>query len=120
MEVRDILANPPKVDPYDKLCSPLKARFGASFQQSLEQLVKDEGLGDRKPSQLLCHLHYLLSAAGPISEAVFLRPLFLQRLPANVRAALSTLQAVELDDMAQAADQCFCTTCSVSRGKFNS
>lgn len=76
MEVRDILANPPEVDPFEKLCSSLKAGFGASSQQSLHQLVKDEGLGDRTPSQLLRHLRYIFSAVCAISEALFLRPLF--------------------------------------------
>jgi len=76
-------------------------RTGGSNQQKLQRLLKDVELGDRKPSQLLRRMRQLWS--GPANDD-FLRELFLQRLPSNVRMTLvpsgSELTLEKLADMA--------------------
>ncbi|XP_042214609.1 uncharacterized protein LOC121861112 [Homarus americanus] len=90
MEVRDILTAPPAETPFQKLCLALRARLGTSSRQRMQQLLWGEFLNDRKPSQLLRSLRHLLSTTGTTSEDLIFRPLFLQRLPSNVQAGLST------------------------------
>ena len=103
-EVRDLLLNPPEERPYDTLKAHLVKRTTASAQHKLQQLISSEELGDQKPSQLLRRMQQLL---GDTADATpFLRELFLQRLPANVRMVLaSTDSSTELPKLAELADK---------------
>lgn len=100
-EVRDLILTPPADIPYTTLKQVLIRRTGGSNQQKLQKLLKDVELGDRKPSQLLRRMRQLWS--GPANDD-FLRELFLQRLPSNVRMTLvpsgSELTLEKLADMA--------------------
>ena len=78
----------------------------ASEQRRLKQLFNSEELGNRKPTQLLRRMQQLLGDTPGITDGSFIRELFLQRLPANVRMVLaSTSDSVSLDDLAQLADK---------------
>ena len=103
-EVRDLLLNPPEERPYDTLKAHLVKRTTASAQHQLQQLISGEELGDRKPSQLLRRMQQLL---GDTADATpFLRELFLQRLPANVRMVLASADSsTELPKLAELADK---------------
>ena len=86
IEVRDLFIRPSADTPYDTLKAELIKRMAASEQRKLQQLISGEELGDRKPTQLLCRMQQLLEdhlGVAPDSN-VFLKELFLQRLPAYI------------------------------------
>ena len=105
-EVRDLILHPSADAPYDNLKEQLVKRTAASEQRRLQQLFSMEELGDRKPTQLLRRFHQLLGDKAGAIDPSFLRELFLQRLPANVRMILaSTTEGTSLDDLAALADK---------------
>ena len=108
MEVRDLLLNPPVDNPYDTLKAQLVKRTTASEQRKLQQLISGEELGDRKPTQLLRQMQQLLGDKfGTSSDAnSFVRELFLQRLPSNVRMVLASMDtSIDLNKLADMADK---------------
>ena len=96
VEVRDLLIRPPADNPYDTLKAELIKRTATSEQCKLQQLISREELGDRKPTQLL---RWMLVAGAEMNA--FLKELFLQHFPANVRMVLASADpATDLADMA--------------------
>ena len=107
-EVRDLILKPPTERPYDTLKTQLIKRTAASEQRKLQQLINAEELGDRKPTQLLRRMQQLLGDQVGLTDGdgSFLRELFLQRLPSNVRMVLaSTDKTLTLDKLAELADK---------------
>ena len=107
LEIRDVLLNPPTQNQYDYLKETLIKRTRVSEQQRLKQLLYDEQLGDRRPSELLrCMQQHLGAHASDASLNALLRELFLQRLPVSVRLVVaSTKSEQSLDDVAEMADR---------------
>jgi len=106
VEVRDLLIRPPSVDPYKTLKAQLTKRTTASEQRKLQLLFTAEELGDRKPTQLLRRMRQLLGDRPGLPDDSFLRELFLQRLPPNVRMVLaSTTDGTGLEQLADLADK---------------
>lgn len=104
-EVRDLLLSPPTDNPYSVLKTQLTKRTTLSAQRKLQQLLTGEELGDRKPTQLLRRIQQLLGDR-PGFDTAFLRELFLQRLPSNVRMVLaSTPEGTTIDQLAEMADK---------------
>uniref|UniRef100_A0A5S6Q4X7 Retrotransposon gag domain-containing protein n=1 Tax=Trichuris muris TaxID=70415 RepID=A0A5S6Q4X7_TRIMR len=102
-EVEDLIINPPPTDAYARLRSELIRRVSLSEEQRVRQLLTEEVLGDRKPSQFLRHLR---SLAGPtVVQDSLLRTLWLQRLPLQMQAILQTQADSELDKIAELADK---------------
>ena len=99
-EIRDLILKPPEADPYSVLKEQLIKRTAASEQR---RLLNAEELGDRKPTQLLRRMQQLLGDRAGTTDGAFLRELFLQRLPANVRMVLAS--TASLEDMAELADK---------------
>ncbi len=98
--------------PNDKLYETLKTelikRTTASEQRKLQQLISGEELGDRKPTQLLRRMQQLLGdkLGSSADTNTFLRELFLQRLPTNVRMVLAFMYgAVDVSKLADMADK---------------
>ena len=105
-EVRDLILCPPPENPYDTLKEHLIRRTTASEQRKLQQLFSAEDLGDRKPSQLLRRMQQLLGSRASMIDSTFLRELFLQHLPSNVRMVLaSTADTVSIENLAELADK---------------
>ena len=105
-EVRDLLINPPADHPYDTLKAQFTKYTTASEQKKLQLLFSSEVLGDRKPTQLLRHMQQLLGNRPGLTDESFLRELFLQRLPPNVRMVLvSTPEGTRLEQLAEIADK---------------
>ena len=102
-EVRDLLLDPPTTTPYTALKAQLVDRLTSSAHQRVRQLLSDEPLGDRKPSQFLRHLQHLHGDAR-IDKSI-LTELFLQRLPASVRMVLATASSLSLEEQAKLADR---------------
>lgn len=108
VEVRDLILKPPADHPYDTLKAQLIKRTAASEQRKLQQLFNAEELGDRKPTQLLRRMQQLIGDKGGMADGndAFLRELFLQRLPANVRMVLASADtSLALDKVAELADK---------------
>ena len=99
-EVRDTLLNPPQENPYTTLKQELVSRLCASHQKRLWQLLTEEQLSDRKPSQFLRHLQQL-QGDTPVDG---LQELFLQRLPSHVCLVLATATDLSIDQQARLAD----------------
>ena len=105
-EVRDLIIHPPTDTPYDSLREQLIKRTTASEQRRLQQLFSTEELGDRKPAQLLRRIQQLLGEHASTTDSTFIRELFLQRLPSNVRIILaSTSTTSSLNELAELADK---------------
>ena len=105
-EICDLILAPPDETPYDVLKQQLVKRTAASEQKRLQQLFSAEELGDRKPTQLLVRRLQQLAGDTPGADGAFLRELFLQRLPTNVRMVLaSTRGDTPIDELTQLADK---------------
>ena len=89
-EVRDLILSPPRTTPFGTLKTQLIERNAASEQRQLQQPFRTEELGDRKPTQLLRRMQQLLGEHVTVADNSFLRELFLQRLPSNVRMVLAS------------------------------
>ena len=101
MEVRDILAAPPQADKYDAIKKALIDRLSLSESKRLQQLLHNEELGDRTPSQLLRRLRALSN--GTVSDEI-LRNIWTARLPSDTQKIL-TVSKGSVDDLAAIADQ---------------
>ena len=106
IEIRDLILRPPEENPYNVLKAQLIKRTAASEQRRLQQLLSTEELGDRKPTQLLRRLQQLAGDTPGLLDGNFLKELFLQRLPSQVRMVLaSTRDGTPIEDLAQLADK---------------
>jgi hypothetical protein len=118
-EVWDVITNPPPTGRYDRIKAELIRRLSLSEEQRVRQLVMQEEMGDRRPTQFLRHLRTL---AGPSIPSDFLRTLWTNRLPPNIQAIIATQARVALDDVAQLADKIAevtpppCVACESSPG----
>lgn len=119
-EVEDLITNPPAEEKYIKLKDALIQRLSISQEKRVRQLLSDEELGDRKPSQFLRHLRSL--AGTVLSDDNIIRQLWLRRLPQQVQAILAAQADLDLDKVAELADKitelapapAVCSTATVS------
>lgn len=86
-QVADLVKNPPQQNKYTSIKERLISRFELTPQTRLEKLLGSCDLGDLRPTHLLAKMQELSSGLNVDDE--LLRMLFLQRLPANIRAVLS-------------------------------
>ncbi|XP_059047378.1 uncharacterized protein LOC131842827 [Achroia grisella] len=102
-EVKDIINNPPAENRYLKLKTELIKRLSASQEKKYYSccIMKSS---ETENSQFLRHLQTL---AGMSVTDDFLRTLWSDRLPANVRAILASQKMGTLEDLAELADSVY-------------
>jgi hypothetical protein len=100
-EVEDILIDPPETDRYETLKKELVRRLTVSEERRIHQLLYQEEIGDRSPSQFLRRMRSL--AEGAIQESI-LRSLWIKRLPEHVQGILQA-QSAPLNELAELADR---------------
>lgn len=106
-DIRDLILRPPITNAYETIKNTIIQRSTLSQQQRLHQLLNDQQLGDKKPSQLLRRMQQL---AGDMSnstgDTLIIKELFMSRLPRQVRAVLATADpGTTLDKLAEMADK---------------
>lgn len=105
-EVREVLLNPPATDAYVVLKEAILKRTSLSVQKRIQQLLRNEELGDRTPSQLLRRMQQLLGDKASTIDKSILKEIFVQRLSSNVRIILATLnEEMSLESQAEIADK---------------
>lgn len=94
------LQNPPDVDKYKALKDKLLAKYEPSEQERAQELLVTEGLGEKKPSELLDYMRALHNGA---TDQLF-RALFLQQLPQDIQQLLAVFEDDDIDTLAKRAD----------------
>lgn len=103
-EVEDIITKPPPIgQQYNKLKEELIRRLSMSEEQRVRQLISEEELGGRRPSQFLRHLRSL--AGTTLTDENILRQLWTRRLPQQVQALLASQADLSLDKLSELADK---------------
>lgn len=102
-EVQDIITSPPATEAYAKLKAELVRRVSASQEERVRQVLTQEDIGDRKPSQYLRHLRSKVDSCT-IPDTL-LRTLWSNRLPAQVKAIVASQTHMPLDAVADLADR---------------
>lgn len=103
-EVRDLVLRPPPDAPFEKLKEELLLRLGQSQAQKTRQLLENESIGDRTPSQFLRHLKTL---AGNAATDDILKALWMNGLNPLIRgniAAYGAQDDITLEQLARMAD----------------
>lgn len=101
VQISDAILNPPPDDKYGNLKKCILERYCESEQKKTQKLLSEIDLGDKRPTQLLNELSAL--AKDKVTRD-FLKTLWLQRLPAQVRAILQASDA-DLNELAKLADK---------------
>ena len=97
--VQAIILSPPE-DPYDTLRAALIRIFGKTQTQKDQEVLNINGLGDKKPSELLQHILNLNADPKTLVKA-----LFLAQLPPEVRQILAVSDKTDIKDLAKEADR---------------
>ncbi|GFN92411.1 Gag Pol protein [Plakobranchus ocellatus] len=95
-EVQDVLVNPPGADRYATLKNALIRAFGKSQAQRDSELLKSNGLGDKKPTALLCKINALNDDPQTLKKA-----LFLSNLTDDVRSILAVQEFSDFEKLAE-------------------
>ena len=98
-KVQSVILSPPE-DPYDTLRAALIEIFGKSQAQKDQEVLNINGLGDKKPSELLQHIQNLNADPKTLVKA-----LFLAQLPPEVRQILALSDKTDIKELAKEADR---------------
>nr|VZH96061.1 unnamed protein product [Spirometra erinaceieuropaei] len=103
-QVQTLLRDPPTDAPYTKLKAELLRLTSVSDRQRYHALVKEEALGDRKPSELLRRMRSLVGNMK--IDDKFFKEMFLERLPTSVQTILASgSDDLEISKLAEMADR---------------
>ena len=97
--VQNIILAPPE-NPYDKLKAALIGAFSRTQAEKDQELLNLNGLGDKKPSELLQHMHNL-----NVDLTTLFKAHFLAQLPSEVRQILALSEKTDIEDLAREADR---------------
>ncbi|BHF73644.1 hypothetical protein SprV_0401672600 [Sparganum proliferum] len=102
-QVQSLLGNAPADAPYSALKAEILRLNSVSDRQRYHQLIKEELLGDQKPSDLLRRMRSLL---GDMQVDKFVKEMFLERLPADVQTILASgSQDLTVSQLTEMADR---------------
>ncbi|XP_029644577.1 uncharacterized protein LOC115218783 [Octopus sinensis] len=100
---RDLITDPSPGATYASVRLEVEKRNTRSEESRFNELMADEQLGDRTPSEFLRRLREL---SGNASDAPLLRKIFFSRLPAYIQTVLATgLETNTVDQIATMADK---------------
>ncbi|BHF77540.1 hypothetical protein SprV_0602064700 [Sparganum proliferum] len=103
-QVQTLLRDPPTGAPYTRLKAELLRLTSVSDRQRYHALVKEEALGDRKPSELLRRMRSLVGNMK--IDDKFFKEMFLERLPTSVQTILASCSDdVDISKLAAMADR---------------
>ncbi|BHF84524.1 hypothetical protein SprV_0902767500 [Sparganum proliferum] len=103
-QVQPLLVKPPADAPYTALKAEILRLNAVSGRQRYHQLIKEESLGDRKPSELLRRMRTLLGDMQVDEKLV--KEMFLERLSADLQTILASgSQDLTLSHLAEMADR---------------
>nr|VZI23685.1 unnamed protein product [Spirometra erinaceieuropaei] len=103
-QVQSLLPNPPADAPYSALKAEILRLNSVSDRQRYHQLIREESLGDRKPSELLRRMRCLLGDMQVDDK--FVKEMFLERLPTEVQTILASgSQDLTVSQLAEMADR---------------
>ncbi|BHF73641.1 hypothetical protein SprV_0401672300 [Sparganum proliferum] len=103
-QVQTFLRDPPTDTPYTKLKAELPRLTSVSDRQRYHALVKEEALGDRKPSELLRHMRSLVG--NMTIDDKFFKRMFLERLSTSVQPILAYgSDDLDISKLAEMADR---------------
>ncbi|BHF82129.1 hypothetical protein SprV_0802526600 [Sparganum proliferum] len=103
-QVQTLLRDPPTDAPYTKSKAELLRLTSVSDRQRYHALVKEEALGDRRPSELLRRMRSLVGNMK-IDDKLF-KEMFLERLPTSVQTILASgSDDLEISKLAEMADR---------------
>ncbi|KAJ0169665.1 hypothetical protein K1T71_014850 [Dendrolimus kikuchii] len=100
--IEDVITAPGAADKYQKLKNELIKRVSVSREKKIHQLLTNEELGDRKPTQFLRHLKSLAGADVPED---FMRSIWTSRLPISTQTIIASQLKLPLDEIAELADR---------------
>ena len=98
-KVQSVILSPPE-EPYITIRKVLIDIFGKTQAQKDQEVLNINGLGDKKPSELLQHIHNL--NANP---ATLVKAFFLAQLSPEVRQILALSDKTDIKDLAKEADR---------------
>lgn len=101
-QIGDIILHPPSTGKYSALKDRLISTYQESDHRQLQKLLSGLELGDHKPSQLLRKMRDL---SGKLLSDEALKVMWLNQLPAQVRAVLSVNTESSLEVLAAMADK---------------
>jgi hypothetical protein len=103
-ELNEILTNQPEEAPYSTLKNALIRRKTISEDARIQQLMSNEHLGDRLPSEMLRSMQRLVGDRA--FDKTMFKSLFLQKLPQSIREILAPMErTAELSELADSADR---------------
>lgn len=100
-QISDLVLKPPETGKYEALKTRLIAVYQESESRSLQKLLRGLELGDQRPSQLLRRMKDL---GGTMIKDDALKVMWLNQLPASVRAVISVSTTTALEDLGTMAD----------------
>ena len=98
--VQSIILSPPAENPYNELKQTLIDIFGKSQAEKDQEILDFNGLGDKKPSELLQHMLNLNADPKTLFKAFFLA-----QLPSEVRRILALSGKTDVKELAKEADK---------------
>nr|VZH92711.1 unnamed protein product [Spirometra erinaceieuropaei] len=103
-QVQSLLAYDPADAPYSTLNAEILRLNSVSDRRRYHQLLREESLGDRKPSELLRRMRSLLGDRQ--DDDKFVKEMFLERLPADVQTILASgSQDLTVSQLAEIEDR---------------